>query len=172
MCPVVEQGAKLALAGGSNSHEKDLQAVSGPPPVRASWEKNSSSAPRPGFQVGAQGVLSARAEHGADRPRLASSLLQSKRGGKAVWKLPGRSLGVWKPSLAAGTQGPLPLQSDLPKSASQAGVTLSPRAAGSLSSLEVGKKAPESGFSGLYCAASMWLLRCQMAGPAPKDLNS
>ena len=82
-----------------------MQAVAGPPLVRAPQAKNASSTPRPSFQVGAQGVLPTRAEHGADMPRLASSLLQSKRDGKALWKLPGRSLGVWKPFLPRGHKG-------------------------------------------------------------------
>ena len=50
--------------------------------------------------------------------------------GTAVWRLAGRSLGVWEPSLGAGPQGPMSLQNDLPASAPQLGVTLSPQAAG------------------------------------------
>ena len=46
------------------------------------------------------------------------ALLQSKRDGRAVWRLAGRSLGVWEPSLGSGPQGPMPLQNDLPARAS------------------------------------------------------
>ena len=70
------------------------------------------------------------AKHSTDKPKLASSLLQSKRDRTAVWRLPGRSLGVWEPSLSTESQAPLPLQNDLPASASQAGLTLSPQVAG------------------------------------------
>ena len=77
------------------------------------WQKKKKKAllgPRSRLQVGAQGVLPTGAEHSADRPRLESSLLQSKRDGRAVWRLAGRSLGVWESSLGAGPQGPMPLQ--------------------------------------------------------------
>ena len=47
-------------------------------------------------------------------------------------------------------------------------MTLSPQKAGDAIFLEVVKEAPESGFSGLYLAASVWLLRCQTSGPALK----
>ena len=47
-------------------------------------------------------------------------------------------------------------------------MTLSPQTAGDAIFLEVVKEAPESGFSGLYLAASVWLLRCQTSGPALK----
>ena len=43
---------------------------------------------RPRIQVGAQGVLPTGSEHGADRLRLTSSLLQSKHDGTAEWRLP------------------------------------------------------------------------------------
>ena len=96
----------------------------GHPALGLSRRKMPVWAPRPGLQAGAQGVLPAGAKHGADRPRLGSSLPQSKREGTAVWRLPGRSLGVWDPSLGTGPQGPSPLQNDLPASTSQPGVTL------------------------------------------------
>ena len=54
------------------------------PALGLSRRKMPVGAPRPGLQVGAQGVLPAGAKHGADRPRLASSLPQSKREGTAV----------------------------------------------------------------------------------------
>ena len=107
-----------------------MQAVAGPPCIRAPQVKKASLGPRSGLQVGTQGVLPTGAKHSADRPKLASSLLQSKHDGTAMWRLPGRSLGVWEPSLSTGPQGPLPLPTDLPASASQAEVTLSPQAAG------------------------------------------
>ena len=96
----------------------------GRPVLGLSRRKMPVGAPRPGLQVGAQGVLPGGAEHGAEKPRLASSLPQSKCEGTALWRLPGCSLGVWEPSLGAGPQGPLALQNDLPASASQLAVTL------------------------------------------------
>lgn len=45
-------------------------------------------------------------------------------------------------------------------------MTLSPQVAGDAIFLEAVKEAPESGFSGLYLAASAWLLRHQTSGPA------
>ena len=107
-----------------------MQAVAGLPCVRAPQGKKASLGPRTGLQVGTQAVLPAGAKHSADRPKLTSSFLQSKRDGTAMWRLPGRSLGVWEPSLSTAPQGPLPLPTDLPASASQAGVTLSRQAAG------------------------------------------
>ena len=71
--------------------------------------KKASLGPRSGLQVGTQGVLPAGAKHSADRPMLENSLLQSKHDGTAMWRLPGRSLGVWEPSLGAGPQGPMTL---------------------------------------------------------------
>ena len=93
----------------------------GRPALGLPGQKMQIGAPRPGLQMGAQGVLLAVAEHGADRPRLVSSLLQSKRDRTAVWGLPGRSLGVWEPSPGTVPQGPVPLPTDVPASASQRG---------------------------------------------------
>ena len=112
-CPMPEQGAKLTLAEEANSHRKPLEADAG--------QKMPIGAPRSRLQVGARSVLPAVDERGADRPRLASSLLQSKRDGTAMWGLPGRPLGVWEPSPGVVPQGPLPLPTDLPASASQRG---------------------------------------------------
>ncbi|CAN0563642.1 unnamed protein product, partial [Rangifer tarandus platyrhynchus] len=61
----------------ANSHGRPLQAVAGPPCIRAPLAKKSQFAPQ--VQAGAQGVLPAEAEHSADQPRLESSLLQSKQ---------------------------------------------------------------------------------------------
>ena len=47
-------------------------------------------------------------------------------------------------------------------------MTLSPQEAGDAIFLEAVKEAPESGFSGLYLAASVWFLRRQTSGPALK----
>ena len=44
--------------------------------------------PRPRLQLGAQGVLPTVSEHSAERPRLVSSLLQSKRDRTSLWRLP------------------------------------------------------------------------------------
>ena len=104
----------------------------------------------------------------ADRHRLTSFLLQRKRDGTAVWRLPWLSLGVWEPSLGAGPQGSLPLKNDLPASTSQPCVTLSPQAAGDTIFLGGRKVSPRSVFSGLYLTAGVWLLRCQTFRPAPK----
>ena len=125
-------GVPNAGAGSKASSGRRKQTATGGlrkqlldhPALGLSRRKMPVGAPRPVLQVGAQGVLPAGAEHGADRPRLASSLPQSKSEGTAVWRLPGRSLGVWEPSLGAGPQGPSPLQNDLPASTSQLGVTL------------------------------------------------
>ena len=138
--------------------------VAGPPRVRASLVKNASWAPRPGLLVVDQGVLPAGAELGIDRPRLASSLLQRKHEGTAVWRLPLCSLGVWEPSLGMGPQGPFSLQNDLPASTSQPGLTVSPQAAGDAISLGGRRAAPESGFPGLCHAAS------QCVAPQTPDL--
>ena len=87
-------------------------------------------APRPGLKVGTQGVLLTVAKQSADRARLKRSLWQSKPDRKPMWKLPVCSLRVWEPSLGPGTQWPFPQQIDLPASASQPGMTLSPQATG------------------------------------------
>ena len=147
-----------------------MQAVVGPPCIRALLAKKASLGPRSRLQVGAQGVLPAGAEHSTDWPRLESSLLYSKHDGRAVWRLAGCSLGVWEPSLGAGTQWPLPLQNDLPARASQPGVTISPQTAGDAIFLGGRRAAPESGFPGLCRAASVSLLRYQTSGPAPRAL--
>ena len=76
---------------------------------------------RPGLQVGAQGVLRAGAKHGADRPRLVSSLLQCKHDGTAVWRLPGHSLVLWEPSLVPGPQGSFPPKNELKSRSCQLG---------------------------------------------------
>ena len=94
------------------------QQLLGCPPLGLPGQKLPVGAPRPRLQVGTQGVLHAGAEHSADRPRLKSSLLQSKHDGRVVWRLAGCSLEVWEPSLGAGPQGPMPLQNDLPARAS------------------------------------------------------
>ena len=86
--------------------------------------------PRPRLKVGAQGVLSAVAKQSANMARLKRSLWQSKPDRKPVWKLPVCSLVVWEPSLGPRTQGPFLQQNDLPASASQPGMTLSPQATG------------------------------------------
>ena len=102
----------------------------GRPPLGFPGKKMPVLALRPRIQVGAQGVLPTGSEHGADRLRLTSSLLQSKHDGTAEWRLPWHLLGVWEPSLGAEPQGPLPLKNDLPASTSQLGVTLSPQVSG------------------------------------------
>ena len=164
VCPMLERGVKLALAKGSKQQREAF--ASG---CRASPVKNASWAPRPGLLVVDQGVLPAGAEQGIDRrPRLASSLLQRKREGTAVWRLPLCSLGVWEPSLGMGPQGPFSLQNDLPASTSQPGLTISPQAAGDAIFLKGRRAAPESGFPGLCHTASVWLLRHQTSGPAPR----
>ena len=74
-------------------------------------------------------------------------------------------------SLGAGPQQPLSLKNDLPASASQPGVILSLQVAGDAIFLGGRKGSPESGFSGLYHTASVWPLRRQTSGPAPRASN-
>ena len=83
--------------------------------------KMQFGASRPGLQVGAQGVLPAGAQHGADRPRLVSALLQCEHDGTAMWTLPGHSLVLWEPSLFPGPQGPFPPKNELKSRACQLG---------------------------------------------------
>ena len=88
--------------------------------------KMQFGASRPGLQVGAQGVLPSGAQHGADRPRLVSSLLQCEHDGTAMWTLPGHSLVLWEPSLVPGPQGPFPPKNELKSRACQLGCVSQP----------------------------------------------
>ena len=74
-------------------------------------------------------------------------------------------------SLCSGPQQPLSLKNDLPASASQPGVKLSLQVAEDAIFLGGRKGSPESGFSGLYPTASVWPLRRQTSGPAPRASN-
>ena len=74
-------------------------------------------------------------------------------------------------SLGAGPQQLLSLKNDLPASASQPGVILSLQMAGDAIFLGGRKGSPESGFSGLYHTASVWPLRRQTSGSAPRASN-
>lgn len=82
--PNAEAESKLALAEGSKQPWDAFASSCGAARVGAPWEKTAILAPRPEIQVGSQGVLPAGPKHGADRPRLTSSLLQSKRDRTAV----------------------------------------------------------------------------------------
>ena len=123
-------GVPNAGAGSKANWQKKQTATGslwkqmlGHPALGFPGQKMPIGAPRSRLQVGARSVLPAVDERGADRPRLSSSLLQSKRDGTAMWGLPGCSLGVWEPSPGAVPQGPLPLPlpTDLPASTSQRG---------------------------------------------------
>ena len=59
----------------------------GHPALGLPGRKMQFGASRRRLQVGAQGVLPAGAQHGADRPRLVSSLLQGQRGCGLHWAL-------------------------------------------------------------------------------------
>ena len=80
-------GLPNAKAGRKASYGRRKQAATGclckqllsHPTLGLPGRNTRISAPRPGNQVGAQGVLPAGSEHGADRLRLTSSLLQGKR---------------------------------------------------------------------------------------------
>ena len=120
-------------------------------------------APRPRLEVGAQGVLPAVAKQSADMARLKRSLWQSKPDRKPVWKLPVCSLVVWEPSLGPGTQGPFLQQNDLPaRDDSHPADDW-----GCYRPWWQERQAQTVGFQA-SCAASVWLLRCQTSGPAPR----
>ena len=122
----------------------------GHPALGLPGRKMQFGASRRRLQVGAQGVLPAGAQHGADRPRLVSSLLQCEHDGTAVWRLPGHSQVLWEPSLVPGPQGPFPPKNELKSRACQLGGCLSAcRQMGTLSSMEAGKAAPGNGLLGL-----------------------
>ena len=65
------------------------------------------------------------------------------------------------------TSGPLPLKNDFQASTGKPCVTLHLQEAGKVIFLKEGKASTESVFSGLYPAASVWLLR-QTSSPAQR----
>ena len=121
--------------------------------------------PRPSIHVDTQGVFPTRSKNVPDRPRLTSFLLQRKRDGTDIWSLLWHSLGVWKPSLGAGTQGPLPLENDLQASTFQPCVTLSMQKADKAIFLGRRKGIHRDFVFRPLFAASVSLLRCQTSRP-------